>query len=263
MLSATTNSRPTFCFCCYEYVSVCLSVHHSECDLLLWVCVGLSVCSSQWVWSVAMSVCLSVCWWQRVGGTDNLSCLLVLPPHRGAGYTQLMIALSKYMSHVHLTQRFCWSLPRCNCELSWKWLNQSRCRLGSGLGWAVGIMYWVGAQISQGKGHFCGCPCDVVFCWNCLTTCFACMVWNCKSSWNWKWVFLACRLPAVSSVAVRWHTWATCQWRAARRPRVLLEIRRRGFPAEIPHVIPPRWTHRLRFVSLCVCLISDVVHFTL
>jgi len=114
--------------------------------LLLWVCFGLSVCSSQWVWSVAMSVCLSVCWWQRVGGTDNLSCLLVLPPHRGAGYTQLMIALSKYMSHVHLTQRFCWSLPRCNCELSWKWLNQSRCRLG--------VRTWVG-----GRNHVLGgCP---------------------------------------------------------------------------------------------------------
>jgi len=33
---------------------------------------------------------------QRLGGTNNLSCLLVLPPHRGTGYTQLMIALSTY-----------------------------------------------------------------------------------------------------------------------------------------------------------------------
>jgi len=35
-----------------------------------------------------------------------------------------------------------------------KWLNQSRCRLGCGLGWAQGIMCKIGIQIPRGKGQF-------------------------------------------------------------------------------------------------------------
>jgi len=35
-----------------------------------------------------------------------MSCLLVLPPHRGSGYTQLMIALSECIlsTYIRLTQ---------------------------------------------------------------------------------------------------------------------------------------------------------------
>jgi len=37
-----------------------------------------------------------------------------------------------------------------------KWLKRPRCRLGLGLGWAQGIIYYMGSKSPHGKGQFWG-----------------------------------------------------------------------------------------------------------
>ena len=84
-----------------------------------------------------------------------------------------------------------------------KLLNQSRCHLKCGLGWAPGGMYSMGAQIPfSGRSNFGGTPCDVAFRENSLTTCWLICAGN-------DWVNWACHVD-IGHSADWWHMILYC-----------------------------------------------------